>query len=93
MAKPREGKDSEFYLGEIRSLKAENRNLKKRLRQLEKREHLVEEQELAQIIEEVVIKKQRCEDCSKGFLEEKEVLGRYWQECNTCHFRTKVRKL
>lgn len=92
MARSKEGKDSEFYLGQIRELKSENRNLKKQLRHLQKREHLVEEHELAEIIEEVVIKKQRCPDCSKGFLEDKEVLGRYWEQCNTCNYRTKVRK-
>lgn len=92
MARPREGKDSEFYQGQIRQLKAENRALKKQLKQLQKREHLVEEQELGQIIEEI-IKKERCSDCGKGFLQEKEVLGRWWQECDLCNWRSKVKRL
>lgn len=93
MAKSREGRDVEYYLGQIRELKAENRNLKKRLKQLERREHHYEEQELKEIIEDTIISKQRCPECAKGVLEEKTVVGRFWVECSLCNYRSKTKKI
>lgn len=99
MAKSKEGRGSdEYYLGIIRKLKSENRNLKKKIKQLSKREHFYEDDNDDDIPElpsgQANAKlKELCESCGKGFLEEIEIIGRYFKKCNICEFRTKAIKL
>lgn len=93
MAKPKEGKENEFYLGQIRELKAENRNLKKRIRELEKREHFYDDKDLEDIIDEVIIKKEQCPECFRCTLEDKLVINRHWKQCSICGWRDKAKIL
>lgn len=98
MAKSPEGRDKEYYLGEIRKLKAENRNLKKRIRQLEKSEALydnfIEESEIPDLPIGNSNEKlpNPCLSCGKGFMIEKNIIGRTYEECAICGDRTPVKK-
>ena len=101
MSKSKESKPSEFYLGEIRRLKAENRNLKKRIRQLEKSEIMHdsftgdEDDDNIQVLP-IGNSNNRlpeiCPDCSKGYLIEKNLIGRIYDECSTCGYRSSVKR-
>lgn len=78
---------------ENKNLREENKSLKRQIRMLEKKEHIYDEAPFREPepIEEPT-RKRRCEDCGKGYLEEKNVLGRYWSECDNCSWRSKVIK-
>jgi hypothetical protein len=98
MAKSKEGKGSEYYLGIIRKLKSENRNLKKRLKQLEKREHFYEDNEEDDddiielpVGEENEVYTKRCNECGKGMLKTFEIVGRVFETCETCGYRKKIK--
>lgn len=92
MAKSKEGRADEFYLAQIRELRATVKSLKRRIRQLEKREHQFEDSD-----DDVELpmgeqnKPLHCSECGKGHMEAFEVLGRVFSTCNICGFRIKLK--
>jgi hypothetical protein len=92
MPKKREKSADEYVKAQVRALTAENKQLKKRLKQLERREHSYVDPEPIEESEPFV-KPRRCEDCGKGTLEFKNVVGRCWSQCDTCAWRSKVIKI
>lgn len=95
MAKSKDGKDSEFYLGQIRKLKAENRNLKKRLKHLERREHAFEISDDDEDVPDLPIGNQEkiiiCDECFKGHFDEFEIMGKIFLTCTTCGHRKRLK--
>lgn len=94
MARSKESKPEEFFLGQIRELKAENKALRRRIRQLEKREHQYEEtdEEIPNLpVGEQNNKQLYCASCGKGKLEILEVLGRVFSTCSICGDRKKLK--
>lgn len=90
MAKSREGKDIEFYRGEVRRLKSENRNLKKRLKQLEKSRHIYKELKLNEDEEPEYlpdIEVTLCQSCYKGNLVSTDLAHGVLITCSSCEFR------
>lgn len=92
MAKSKHGKPDEYHLGEIRQLKAENKQLKRRLQQLERAKHIYHD--LQDVLEpEEKPKKEMCKVCTRGELEELIIVGRLFQRCTICDYRSKAIKL
>ena len=97
MPKKRERSEVEYYRSIIRELEKENRKLKKELKYHTKREELYENnrEEIHEVLEnkkEIKVKKlKRCDDCSKGFLEEIEIMNKVFGTCNICGFRKKLK--
>ena len=95
MAKSREGKDDEFYKGELRRLKAENRSLKKRLNELERSKHVYEEMKLDEEIDAEIGQKEasnpRCPDCFKGELVSTDMGPGTLISCTGCIYRKFIR--
>lgn len=78
---------------ENKALRETNKSLQRKIKQLQKKEHIYDEAPFREpdILEEESPKR-RCEDCGKGYLIEKNVIGRYWSECDNCSWRSKVVK-
>lgn len=92
MAKSREGKDDEFYKGELRKLRAENRSLKKRLHQLERSKHVYEDSLLNEDDpNEVQSQEPKCPDCFKGNLVNTDMGPGTLISCTNCIYRKFVR--
>ena len=90
MAKSREGKDSEFYLSQIRSLKKENKQLQQRLKVLERKEHIFDQPPLeAEDFAPPEPLQRKCDSCGKGTLEVFEIIGKVFSTCNVCGERKK----
>lgn len=86
MAKPKEGRPEEFYKSQIRHLKKENSQLRKRIHQLE---NLITEPELE--VEEIKLPK--CPKCNKHAIQEMEFVGRVFDVCQHCSYRSKIKKV
>jgi hypothetical protein len=96
MAKSKDSKSSEFYLGQIRDLKKQVKSLQARLKQLERQEHKYNDQQdlIDEIIPELPMGNQQklpCVSCGKGVLEEFEIMGRVYGTCNICGDRIKLK--
>jgi len=87
MSKSKEGRPEEFYKSQIRSLKKENNYLRKRIKQLE---NLVSEPEETE--EEEINKLPLCPKCDKHAIQEMEFVGRVFDVCQNCSYRSKVKK-
>lgn len=96
MARSREGKDDEYYKGIIRQQRAEIKRLKRLIRQHEKEIMLIhygEGQSDAEDLFEVKETTRNCPDCKIGLIEEVVVVGRHFQRCLNCAYRTKAKRL
>lgn len=86
---------SEHLHGLLREKEKEIKTLKQELRQFKKRESLYENNR--EEIQEVLVKKEekkklrRCTDCSKGFYEEIELMGKVFGTCKICGFRERLK--
>lgn len=88
-SKQKEGRDAEFFKGQIRELKSENRNLKKRIKKLERSEHNYNTpREKEEVIDDSMLN--QCNECGKGFLKEIELVGRLFEVCSLCDHRKKL---
>jgi len=87
MAKSREGKPEEFFLGIIRQQKAEIRSLKKRLKRLE-RDLLLKEP--GEDEEDDEIKADVCMHCGKGILTIMDIGIRRYTICSVCRNRERI---
>jgi len=98
MAKPKEGRENEYYKGIIRQQRAEIIRLKRRIRELEKESLFVgydDQDDIFELVPEKITN--MCPNCfnkdSKAIpLEEVNVVGRRFFRCNICNFRTKTEK-
>ena len=100
MAKPKESKEQEVFLGEIRRLKSENRGLRKRLRQLEKNNFVREELKLDKEADEEVERDKHlvpeatqyeiCPNCSRRGIEDIIIYDRLFHTCIHCKYRSKA---
>lgn len=90
MAKNQESKDQEWYKGIIRNLKKEIKHLKQRIRQLEKFEHNYNHPKEKD--DEPLEQLKKCEQCGKGFLKEIEIVGRIFETCSLCKYRSKTKR-
>lgn len=88
MAKSKDKNELEHFRGEIRALQKENRALKKQLRQYEKYSQENTDDDIPELPKS---KNRYCFDCGKGIIKEFEVLGRYFEECNLCDYRKKIK--
>lgn len=100
MAKPKESKEQEWFLGEIRRLKSENRKLSKRLRQLEKNAHVYKDLKLDKDADEEIERDKLlvpetpqyeiCPNCSRRGIEDIVIYDRLFHTCIHCKFRSKA---
>jgi len=73
-----------------RALKATNRRLQKQIKSLSKGQRKTASKKTPTENEEqsnVVL----CTTCERGKIVHKEILGRYWEECTVCDYRTKTK--
>jgi hypothetical protein len=95
MAKPKDAKTTEYYLGIIRDQAKQIRQLEKIVKSLRKSAHLYNDilSENEQLKEEDIPlppKKKRCPECGKSDLIEFELIGRLFERCDLCGFRKKI---
>jgi hypothetical protein len=88
MSRQREGRETEFFKGIIRSQKAEIKRLKRQLRDLQKNSLLVEPEEVEEF--EDVPNKIICPKCREGEFRLFEFNGRSFLICNDCAHRVKA---
>lgn len=90
MAKPKEGRENEYYKGIIRQQRAEIIRLKRRIRELEK-ESLFAGYDQDDIFEPPEIQDIKdCPKCNQGNYTHFEINGRKFLICNNCRDRIKV---
>jgi len=81
----------EHLRGENRRLEQENRSLKRRLRDLEK---YPQDEEIDDTTEDTHPKIENthiiCTDCGKGKIKIFEIIGKQFEECDTCGYRKKI---
>ena len=93
MPKKKERTEGEYYRGKIRELEKEIRQLQKHIKFLEKNQHYYEDIILGDkdaAFEETTEKPICCPDCGKGTIKVINIIGRIFEECDTCHFRRKI---
>jgi len=90
MSKSKEGRPEEFYKSMIRNLKKENSQLRKKLQKLENQLGPKEPRE--RIKKESEFKLPECPKCNKHTIEEMEFVGRIFDVCQSCSYRSKARK-
>ena len=100
MAKVKESKDAEFYLGEVRRLKSENKSLRKRLKQLEKNAHVYKDLKLDKEADEEIERDkflvndtpqlEICENCARRGISDLIIYDRLFKVCEFCKFRSKA---
>lgn len=88
MSKSKEGRPEEFYKSIIRSLKKENNQLRKKLQQLENQLGPKEPREE----KEQEFKLPKCPKCNQHAIEQMEFVGRIFDVCQHCSYRSKARK-
>lgn len=93
MAKSKEGKDNEYHLGIIRRQKAEIKHLKKRVRRLEKDVMLGEYADEADNEIDPIEIKARCPECNKSSIIQVVLVGRSFNICESCGYRSKATKI
>ena len=92
-ARQKNHKHDEFLLQQVRHYKKEIKRKDQEIRKLQK-ELGYGQNKMNSIKEEVEdIKSNPCDACGKGELREIIVVGRQIFTCDTCHFRSKARKL
>jgi hypothetical protein len=84
MARSKQGKQEEVYLGEIRSLRKEIKRLKQQLRQAEKFPHVVQESKRP------IKMYNLCLECGKGDLSIMDLGKRKYEVCKLCKYRKKL---
>lgn len=81
---------------ENKRLKDENRSLKKQIKQFQKHEHFHEDTRLNNEADEMLSNVEppvpRCPECSKPGLNEFNVVGRNWIECDFCDYDSRHKK-
>lgn len=92
MPKRREKSPEEYWRGKWRESDKENRSLRKQLRQYEK---YSQDEEIAADSEDTAPKNIRpviatCTECGKGHLRTFELIGKVFEECNSCNYRRKI---
>lgn len=93
MGKIKHAKPEEFYLQQIRELEKQVRRLRQRIKQLERSPNKHLGSEFKSILKEEQIKIPKlCENCGKGKIKEIEVVGRIFDTCELCDWRSKARK-
>ena len=86
----KQGKEDEYYKGQIRKLESENRQLRKRLKQLDKREHLYEDL-IEAVAEEIKPPKNgKCPECRDGTLSHHDLKYVRIEKCDECKYRKKI---
>lgn len=88
MSKSKEGRPEEFYKSQIRSLKKENAQLRKKLQQLQNQ--LVPKEPREE--KEPEFKLPKCPKCNQAAIQEMEFVGRIFDVCQNCGYRSKARK-
>lgn len=81
----------EHLRGIIRKLKAQVRSLSTRNKELERQSHFYE-YIADEVIEDVEIKEDICEECGKGILSEIDLVHVIVTTCDLCEFRTTRKK-
>lgn len=92
MSKSKEARPEEFYKSQIRNLKKENDQLRKRIRQLESTPKSEKQTKLGQALIKG-LSEDVCPSCGKGALEQIEFVGRIFDTCNICSYRSKARRV
>jgi hypothetical protein len=90
MAKQREGRETEYYKGIIRHLKAQNKRLKRQIRELEKETLYITEEDAEVLTDPGWRPSYDCTKCNQGNLEKFEINGRSFLICNNCKDRKKT---
>jgi hypothetical protein len=94
MPKKRDKSSDEWYKGKIRELEKETKQLRRRLKHSEKF-NKSQDDEVSTDSEDThptLIEKttKTCEVCGKGIISQKEIIGRFFEECDTCDYRKKI---
>lgn len=88
MARSRESKRDEHYLGQIREYKKLIRSLERRVRELEKGTfNSTEPREESP----KKSKPQVCSECARGTLTTTDIVGRVFVSCSICGYRKKIK--
>jgi transposase-like protein len=77
---------------ENKSLRDENRNIKKELKRLQRKEHNFEIENYEEP-ENIITDKTPiyCPICNKGHVSVINIIGRTWEECSQCDYRSKTK--
>ena len=91
MPKKKDRSAEEWYRGKVRELEKENRQLRQRLKHSEK--YVSQDDEVSTESEDThpkVLDVTVCIHCGKGHIIQKEIIGRVFEECDTCDYRKKI---
>ena len=91
MPKKKDKNGEEFYRGKLREAEKQIRELQKSLKQLNKARHQFEDNLLNPEKEDAAPAplRRKCPSCGKGSLSELDFLGRKFDVCDTCDYRSK----
>jgi hypothetical protein len=90
MAKPKEGRENEYYKGIIRQQRAEIIRLKRRIRELEKESLFAGYDDQDDFFEPAPEVINNCPKCQQGYYTHFEINGRKFLICSNCRDRVKV---
>ena len=90
MARPKEGRENEYYKGIIRQQRAEIIRLKRRIRELEKESLFAGYGDQDDLFEPEPLEIKNCPKCQQGSYSTFEFNGRKFLICNYCKDRIKV---
>jgi hypothetical protein len=88
VAKPKEGRENEYYKGIIRQQRAEIIRLKRKIRELEKESLFAGYEE--NVFDPILPDIKDCAVCGQGNYTHFEINGRKFLICNNCRYRIKV---
>lgn len=92
MAKKKDDNEIDRLEEQIRELKSLNRSLMKRLRKVDRHyKEVINEPEETSTEEEKGTKRS-CPQCTRGEITEVNLLGRVFERCSVCDWRSKTKK-
>ena len=92
MAKKKDDSEIDRLEQQIRELKSINRSLMKRLRKVDRHyKEIINEPEEDNTIEDKATKRS-CPQCTRGEIAEVNLLGRIFERCSVCDWRSKTKK-
>lgn len=93
MAKKKDDSEIDRLEQQVRELKSLNRSLMKRLKKVDRHyKEVVNEREEEDAGSEKERTKRTCSNCERGELTEVNLLGRVFERCTVCDWRSKTKK-
>jgi hypothetical protein len=92
MSKSKHAKPAEFEREQIRNLKKQLKQAHQTIRSLEKELGYQQNRTEKHKRREEIVEKPDCPECSKGYLKELDLVGRIFDTCTLCGYRSKIKK-